>query len=30
MKVLGGNYLETDPVKPFNNYGLSKLGENVR
>ena len=21
-----GNYLETDPVKPFNNYGLSKLG----
>ena len=21
-----GNYKETDPVKPFNNYGLSKLG----
>ena len=21
-----GNYSETDPVKPFNNYGLSKLG----
>lgn len=21
-----GNYLETDAVKPFNNYGLSKLG----
>ncbi len=21
-----GNYFETDPVKPFNNYGLSKLG----
>ena len=21
-----GNYLESDPVKPFNNYGLSKLG----
>ena len=21
-----GNYRETDPVKPFNNYGLSKLG----
>ena len=21
-----GNYLEDDPVKPFNNYGLSKLG----
>ena len=21
-----GNYLETDSVKPFNNYGLSKLG----
>ena len=21
-----GKYLETDPVKPFNNYGLSKLG----
>jgi dTDP-4-dehydrorhamnose reductase len=21
-----GNYLEEDPVKPFNNYGLSKLG----
>ena len=21
-----GNYGETDPVKPFNNYGLSKLG----
>jgi len=21
-----GNYCETDPVKPFNNYGLSKLG----
>ena len=21
-----GDYLETDPVKPFNNYGLSKLG----
>ena len=21
-----GNYLETDPVKPINNYGLSKLG----
>ena len=21
-----GNYTETDPVKPFNNYGLSKLG----
>ena len=21
-----GNYIETDPVKPFNNYGLSKLG----
>ena len=20
-----GNYSETDPVKPFNNYGLSKL-----
>src|SRR6056300_650901 len=23
---LVGNYKETDPVKPFNNYGLSKLG----
>ena len=23
---LGGNYKESDPVKPFNNYGLSKLG----
>ncbi|MDC0521699.1 sugar nucleotide-binding protein [Candidatus Pelagibacter sp.] len=23
---LTGNYKETDPVKPFNNYGLSKLG----
>ncbi len=23
---LKGNYKETDPVKPFNNYGLSKLG----
>ena len=23
---LHGNYKETDPVKPFNNYGLSKLG----
>jgi len=23
---LKGNYFETDPVKPFNNYGLSKLG----
>ena len=23
---LRGNYKETDPVKPFNNYGLSKLG----
>ena len=23
---LKGNYSETDPVKPFNNYGLSKLG----
>ena len=21
-----GNYSEKDPVKPFNNYGLSKLG----
>ena len=21
-----GNYSESDPVKPFNNYGLSKLG----
>tara|TARA_Y100000768_G_scaffold303599_1_gene237521 strand:- start:262 stop:966 length:705 start_codon:yes stop_codon:yes gene_type:complete len=21
-----GNYKETDPVKPFNNYGISKLG----
>ena len=21
-----GNYVESDPVKPFNNYGLSKLG----
>tara|TARA_Y100001970_G_C14014512_1_gene740211 strand:- start:43 stop:759 length:717 start_codon:yes stop_codon:yes gene_type:complete len=21
-----GNYKETDPIKPFNNYGLSKLG----
>ena len=21
-----GNYSENDPVKPFNNYGLSKLG----
>lgn len=21
-----GNYKETDPVKPFNNYGFSKLG----
>ena len=21
-----GNYMESDPVKPFNNYGLSKLG----
>ena len=21
-----GNYIESDPVKPFNNYGLSKLG----
>jgi dTDP-4-dehydrorhamnose reductase len=21
-----GNYLETDPIKPMNNYGLSKLG----
>ena len=21
-----GNYKESDPVKPFNNYGLSKLG----
>jgi dTDP-4-dehydrorhamnose reductase len=23
---LAGNYKETDPLKPFNNYGLSKLG----
>ena len=23
---LKGNYKESDPVKPFNNYGLSKLG----
>lgn len=23
---LRGNYKESDPVKPFNNYGLSKLG----
>ena len=23
---LKGNYSEKDPVKPFNNYGLSKLG----
>ena len=23
---LKGNYSESDPVKPFNNYGLSKLG----
>ena len=21
-----GNYKESDPVKPFNNYGFSKLG----
>ena len=26
MKVLMVYYKETDPVKPFNNYGLSKLG----
>ena len=26
MKELKGNYSELDPVKPFNNYGLSKLG----
>jgi dTDP-4-dehydrorhamnose reductase len=25
-KVKKGNYSEKDPVKPFNNYGLSKLG----
>ena len=24
-----GNYSEKDSVKPFNNYGLSKLGESV-
>ena len=24
-----GNYSENDPVKPFNNYGLSKLAVNV-
>ena len=24
-----GNYSEKDPVKPFNNYGLSKLGEST-
>ena len=23
---VNGNYKETDPVKPFNNYGISKLG----
>ena len=23
---INGNYKETDPVKPFNNYGISKLG----
>jgi dTDP-4-dehydrorhamnose reductase len=26
MKGKTGNYRESDPVKPFNNYGLSKLG----
>ena len=26
LRRKNGNYKETDPVKPFNNYGYSKLG----